>query len=257
MGLDNYTRCQLGEPHTDEDLESANGPVVTYHLSPEEIAKRYGPPQKMQRKSRKPKLDKKSLADMLRRETVGIVARKNMIPKRQLLIMCEKYGLKLDKKGRLKEDKNVDIQSNDNTQTTNGGFKTYPEDAGRKKTRLEVAREKLSKEKYLKLKGEDLKDKEIMEQFDIPNDVFYVLKKEWGLTGDKAGETTVTKMTIAKAIKLREETQNEVSYAEKVISPDIKQVAPKLAKLLFDHLEEHSAKLSHIDKVFDTVEIEV
>jgi hypothetical protein len=49
------------------------------------------------------------------------------------------------------------------------------------KTRMEVAKEKLTKDEYLRLHEEGMSDRKIFESKDIDRDIFYTLKREWGL----------------------------------------------------------------------------
>lgn len=98
--------------------EPVNGPVKTYFLSKEEIARRYGPPVKtdtntkqdnMEKNSKKPKLTRDYLAQQLKTKTVGQLAVKHKVPKQILFRLIDKYGIVLDEKQRLAEDKEVDV----------------------------------------------------------------------------------------------------------------------------------------------------
>ncbi|SHH37080.1 hypothetical protein [Desulforamulus hydrothermalis] len=51
-----------------------------------------------------------------------------------------------------------------------------------RRTRLDIAREKLTQEVYIELKSQGLKDTEIIKQLGIATDVFYKLKKKFDLS---------------------------------------------------------------------------
>lgn len=50
-------------------------------------------------------------------------------------------------------------------------------------TRYEIDKEKISKEEYFKLIAQGKTDKQIISELDIRQDIFYRIKKEWGLVG--------------------------------------------------------------------------
>lgn len=52
-----------------------------------------------------------------------------------------------------------------------------------KKNTLEVAREKLTRDDYIRLKNKGLTDKEIAAKINVDHNTIYRLKKEWGLVG--------------------------------------------------------------------------
>lgn len=98
---------------------------------------------------------------------------------------------------RKKEAENMDItnaavQAETQTQqdpvnTPNDTFQAYPvgdAGGGKQKTRLEIAREKLTKERYLEL-IQSMPDAKITRQEGIASDVLVALKREWGLIPPK------------------------------------------------------------------------
>lgn len=250
------------------DDEPVNGPVVTYRLSPEEVARRYGPPAKKadQAAGRKTKLDRKMLQELLESKTVNQVASLYKVPQKLILAMAEKYGFELDEKLRLKGDKQMDpIADNNQAQVDNqDGFKTYRPEESQKKTRPELAREKINADEYLKMKDKGQSDIDIMKRLEIPNDVFYTLKKEWGLTGakqqdkpkDNPGQGLCEKMTITQALNLRDELSREVACTKDLLDPDSK-LAPRVEALIRKHHDGCCETLSQINKAFESTEIEV
>lgn len=62
----------------------------------------------------------------------------------------------------------------------------------KRKTRLEIAREKLAPEEYQRLREQGLSEKKIYTQFGIAPDTFYRLKREWGSVEGKAAPTAPT-----------------------------------------------------------------
>lgn len=103
-------RRHCGAPRfPDESHGPANGPVVTYRLTPEEIAARYGAPVEPQ--TRRKKLSRENLAEWLRKWTVGQVAEMNGIPQKLVFSLCEQFGLELDDKNRLINKEAIDLPS--------------------------------------------------------------------------------------------------------------------------------------------------
>lgn len=190
----NISPYRRGEPRfgRDPEDEPANGPVVTYHLSPEEIAARYGPPVKEPGRVRQRRLNRDVLSDLLKKYTPGQIAAMYSCPKHLILKMVERYSIELDEKNRnRKEDEQVEtvnktaetaqpaetveVERTDSTEPQ--GYVVYE----RRKTRLEIAREKLTKEQYLELIKDGATDHQVRTQYGIPGDVMTALKREWGL----------------------------------------------------------------------------
>lgn len=87
-------------------------------------------------------------------------------------------------------------------------------------TRLERAREKISKEQYIDLKNEGLSDTKILEQVGLGSwsDVLTALKKEWGLEGfnlrKMAREPSINTESEATPNKNQEPTEcEEIEFA--------------------------------------------
>jgi hypothetical protein len=248
--------CRL--PHESHDVGdgyTAPSPVKKYRLSPEELAK-YGPIKKVEH--RRQLLTRDVLVEKLKTLTVGQVAQRHNIPAVMVFKLVEKYGLELDKKNRLKEGESME---NVDKSLRKNEFEPYEP----KKTRLEIAREKIDLEKYKNLKAQGKTDKDMYEELDIPVDVFYTLKKEWGIAqtiakskpDPKNDKAAGKKMTISKAMELREELCADRSCIADIMDPGKLEISPKVRELLSNHYEKCGERLERIDKVFDSTEIEV
>lgn len=260
---------QRGQPRFARPAEDepANGPVVTYHLSPEEIARRYGPPVEVQRKSRKPKLDKQSLAGMLRTLTVNEVAWRYQLPQRYVIKLCETCGLELDGKGRLT------VGTHDENPENTGG------DGMAHGDKVRAAREALPKDELEKLIHE-MSDQKIAEAKGLAYWQVRRLKDEYGLVGvigrggynrrktqkgrENMGFQTYTsaKSTENRQEHVEEQTQEqEGSCCLALPEAEPKRItiamAVKHREELVRKLDKLEAELKRIDDVFDTTEIEV
>lgn len=156
-----------------DSAEPANGQVVTYRLSPEEIAARYGPP--VPRETRRKKLSRESLAEMLRTLTVGQVAERWRVPQKLIFELCDRYELELDDKNRL---------------VTGGDDMAHGD-------KIKAAREKLPKEEFERLIWE-MSDEKIAEAKGISYWQVRQLKEEYGLVGiiGRGGRTQFKKKEI-------------------------------------------------------------
>lgn len=256
--------CRL--PYESPDVGNgyaSSGPVKEYRLSPEELA-RYGPVKKVQHS--RPKLTRELLADQLARFTVGQMAERYHVPQEIIFQLVEKYDLELDDKNRLKEDKNMDTA----THQTENNFQNYPEEQGKKKTRFEIAREKITLEQYKTMKAQGKTDKDMYESLDIPVDCFYALKKEWGIAQAKRAEPKeetqvqhdeakvkpANKITIASALELREQLAEEMDSVGEIKDSGV-MVAPLVEELLEKHFAECQSNFDRIEEVFNATEIEV
>lgn len=229
------------------------GEVKTYYMSPEEIARRYGPPVKVEHKQYRRRLDKESLAEMLRDETAGIVARKNMIPKKQVLTLCEKYGLELDENGRLAEGVD-DLARGD---------------------KLKAAKEKLPKAEFGEYIAQGLTNTEIAEKTNIELWLVKRLRQKYNLTGitGKRNRHTIKKEREAEdmAFEKYPAEQSEAASTpceaepEKVAEPG---TAPEPVKRnihdwiarrdeLAATINQAQAELEKIDKMFSEVVCEL
>lgn len=136
------------------DDYAANGPVKTYKLSPEELAK-YGPVNKT-KKNNRPQLTLETLIKELKKRTVGEVASKYCTTQKIVFEMVKYYGLELDEKNRLKGDDKV-------------------------ASIMEYARQVLPKEVLGPLLAEGKTNKEIGKMYNLPHWAVSELKKQyWG-----------------------------------------------------------------------------
>lgn len=63
------------------------------------------------------------------------------------------------------------------------------------KSKLEIAREKINKDEYLRLTAEGKNDKQIYEEKGIEKIVFYTIKREWGLKRSSEFDLELSEMT--------------------------------------------------------------
>jgi len=95
--------CRMPYEYSDiGDGYASSGPVVEYKLSPEEIKRKYGAPS-APREHKRQRLTKEYLMEHLKKQTVGQIAERHHVPQEIVFKMCEKFGLELDKKNRIKE----------------------------------------------------------------------------------------------------------------------------------------------------------
>ena len=156
--------------------EPANGPLIEYTLTPEEIAEKYGPPTKRQEHPEQEKqitITRDELIAALRRNQSWSITMVSMgIGRAQMMRLMELYQVNPgDWKNKIeKEESDVSTESE-------------PVEQPVQKTKLEIARERMPKEELTRLKEQDYSDKDIREKLGVDNDSFYKLKKEYGLYG--------------------------------------------------------------------------
>lgn len=131
------------------------GQVVVYKLSPEEIVKKYGPVNPSAR--------------IITAKSVEWAVNKAKTPRDAVALLQVSQNMLWQKINEFEieipEEWEAEMPMKDTA----------------KKTRLEIAREVLTKEVYLELRAQGLKDTEIISKLGIANDVFYKIKKEFGL----------------------------------------------------------------------------
>ena len=170
--------CDAGDGY------ARSGPVVTYRLSPEELAK-YGP---VARKStfQPRRLTRDYLAKLLATLTVGQVAERWRVPQKLIFELVDKYNLRLDDKNRLAVGDEIPGREGEPVSEPVSEYEIYNKDAGdggmapRDKARL--ARAALPKEELEKLIYE-MSDREIAEIKGLSYSQVFRLKKEYGLVG--------------------------------------------------------------------------
>ena len=281
---------QAGQPHFPpaDDVAPANGPVVTYRMSPEEIAAKYGPPVP-RTETRRQKLSRENLIELLRTRTVGQVAERYCVPQKLVFELCDRFGLELDEKNRL----------------ASGG----DEVAGRPAADL-------SKEELLEMLRQGMTAEEIADALGVGEKTVVRYKKKYGLTGlvkpgrPKKGENTVsiceyaeneangctesaggvpeimeevpepeaialfdkggdvrveltTKMTIAQAVEYKQGKQKDLDCVKLVIEElSIRgerylELTPGVESLLKGYRKECTETIDRINKAFETVEISI
>ena len=154
---------QTGQPRFPpaDDLVPANGPVVAYRLTPEEITARYGPPVPRV-ETRRQKLSRENLTELLRTKTVGQVAERYCVSQKLVFELVDKYELELDDKNRLVPGGDDEMAHGD---------------------KLRRARTALPKEEFEKLFKQNLSDQEIADAKGVAYHHVVRLKKEYGFTG--------------------------------------------------------------------------
>lgn len=163
----------MGTPVPNSKIEQAaaevNNDVTTYILTPEEVAARYGPPNP--RKEDSPfhaRIVQAVKVSDSPEEAAGLL-KTSVGQLNQYIGRCN-IPVKWDKKPE-KEAETVEIAA-ENQKTE------------KKKTRLQIAREKLTREQYLAMKKQGLSDANILRKAGIKGfDVLSILKNQWGVQG--------------------------------------------------------------------------
>ena len=276
---------QAGQPHFPpaDDVAPANGPVVTYRMSPEEIAAKYGPPVP-RTETRRQKLSRENLIELLRTRTVGQVAERYCVPQKLVFELCDRFGLELDDKNRL-------VSGGDN-EMAHGD-------------KMRRARAALPREEFERLYKQGLSDYEIADASGVAYHHVVRLKKEYGFTGlagrgnknpykkendnvsiceyvneaegcteepeaialfNSEGEIQVeltTKMTIAQVLEYKNRTQNDLDCIKSVIEAlsmrgeKYQDLTPGVDFLLKNYRDQCAETLDRINKAFETVEISI
>ncbi|MTI82610.1 MAG: hypothetical protein FH756_01665 [Firmicutes bacterium] len=277
--MDKLNKIMVGEPRQDGE-ENANGEVREYRMSPEEVARRYGPPVKTS-KRRRPKLNRELLAEQLKTRTVGQISERYQVPQEIVFKLAEKFGLELDDKNRLA-----------------GG-----EDVARG-DKIRAARETLPPDEFEEMVRQGLTDQEVANTKGLNLYTIKQLKREYGLVGitgrgrnhhvvrkeregmngesinqaeakEQAQEEQVQtqepetkeeyqaqpaaagkKISVLSAVRLLDELTNEMSCTEDILKPDA-ELAPRVRKLLEEHFSECSVERERIQNALGSVEIEV
>lgn len=260
---------RMGAPRFGGEKESApvNGPVVTYRLSPEEVAARYGQPNKNKTRFKREKLTKENLSEFLKTKTVGQIALCHNVPQKMIFELVEKYDLKLDDKNRL---------------IPGGDDMGYGD-------KIRAAKETLKPAEFEEFVRQGMTDREVADASGLELHMIKKLKQAYNLIGinsrgrkPKKQEELVNvndsnngaeqsgmeeeaccplkqedrKITISQAIEFREELLNELACVEEILKPDT-NLAPKLKKLLHTHLEECGNQLKSIEEAFENTEIAI
>jgi predicted HTH domain antitoxin len=192
MGQSSIARSRLGcrLPHERSDIDddyASPGPIITYKLSPEEIAARYGPPKKREER----RLSLKSIKWAVENScSLNEAAKALKVSKEHLKKEMEWHGVAAPDYW---EEEKIMETIQEKVKPTDQKPETLP-----KKSRLELARERLTKEAFLEMKAKGMTDRKIMRECQIPNDIFYILKKEWFGPAGQNKEVTKTEIRPEK-----------------------------------------------------------
>lgn len=112
------------------------------------------------------------------------------------------------------------------------------------KKELEPVQKELTKEIYLKLHSEGKLDKDVMEKFNMNHNLFYKLKKQWGLTGtNHKGKNSNSSSNLVEPAPLVEDTARKQQIEElkkelnRVTKPAIVEV-PVVEKVIETVIEK-------------------
>lgn len=163
----------MGTPIPIKERELAatvSSPVIPYTLTPEEIAARYGPPNP--RKEDNPfhaRIVQAVKGSDSLEEAAGLL--NISVGQLNQYIGRSNIPVKWDKKPE-KEAETVEIA-------------TEIQKTEKKKTRLQIAREKLTREQYLAMKKQGLSDADVLKKAGLKGyfDVLSILKNQWGVQG--------------------------------------------------------------------------
>lgn len=232
----------MGTPVPNLNIEKSStqsSEVKTYKLTPEEIAKRYGPPRPRQED------------DPLRAKIMQAIKVSNSPEEAAKLLditvgrlkqylgsngIFPRWAKKPDKEN---EDMNTATQMTEaeakeklppeildnltpekympENMPTNGDGQESPEEP-KPKTRIEVAREKLSKEKYLELKELGKSDQQVRILYKIATDTLIALKREWEIPigqGVSKPAEPLTPTIISGAAENSEEIRERIENIRK------------------------------------------
>jgi len=174
--------CRLPFEQGKDDGYASSGPVVEYSLPPEEITKKYGPVNESVRS-----ITAKSLEYAIDKSNTPVEAAKFLkisIP--TFWQKIEEHGITTP--GEWEDEKPMIPETDTRDKPETNKPETNESENTSKKTQIETAREKLTKEVYLEFKAQGLKDAAIIKRLDISNVNFYKIKKEFGqLESDKTG----------------------------------------------------------------------
>lgn len=151
--------CRLPFEAGDTDYDYAKpGEVKTYTLSPEELAK-YGPVRKREHGPTPVKITRELMVSELQRITIGQLAVKHHIAREVMEKLAERYGIELDKKGRLADKRVADVN------------------------KQEQLMEKCSRERMKELIEQGTTNQELATLFDSSRGTVIRVKAKYGLAG--------------------------------------------------------------------------
>lgn len=222
---------------------AASGPVKTYHMSQEEIIKRYGPIKG---------------------------------PRQVRNYTLYNYKLKEAKDMSLVDGESKLTPENLQNSDLGGGQDQEPSGGQPEKVKiaLELARERITKEEYLCRKKAGDSDAKIYKELKIHPELFYKIKKEWNLMGVfKPGpnggvyntvqnnQEEVKKepesLTITEAIELHDELEEEVECLDYLLTSVPVSLTRGIRLLLDDRRCEMARKLHRIHEVFEETKVAI
>lgn len=180
------------------------GPVVSYRLSPEEIAAKYGPP--VTRKESNTLSPAKILLAVRNSEDYEEAAEALGVSVHRLKVELGRYHIK-PRWGTKKEEVEEEMETTPEYtigDTGSGDLCNDPADPGVSQATEAAqdpppkpARERLTREEYLRFKSEGMPDEKIRKNVGLPNATFYALKKRWGLYGLRVDAPTAAPAPVS------------------------------------------------------------
>lgn len=218
------------------DGYAASGPCLVRKMTPEEMA-RYGPPAVPKDRA----LSRGVMAFVVKNATSlehaakmarVSAARMKKEMARHCIAAPEGWKEEIEEMSTVESTESgslapVESTPNSKDQAPEGDIKVEPvspEQGARPKTRLEVAREKLSREQYQDLKKGGFSDKQVCKECKIAHDVLIQLKRKWGIE--------IKPIIPSRKQKLAPEAQ------EKSLQPDPSREESNTGPVLPSHAEE-------------------
>jgi hypothetical protein len=120
-------------------------------------------------------------------ERLALIARYGPVDEKKKLYWDRQKEFRRKRQTEIEPVSEPKIEQEELNEVDTAEIYTAESKSDKPKTRLEIAREKLTKELIVQLKSEGLGDKRIREKYGVANAVYYRLKKEYGLTGQSWG----------------------------------------------------------------------
>lgn len=278
------------------DNYAGAGPVTTYRLTPEELA-RYGPPsprrdriltrgevsfavENAESLERAGRMLRVSTARMKKEMTRHCVAAPEEWKESKTMQTVNETAKTVNDNDNLRNENTESCNDNTDLRIAEPeGAQPAPEKQPEAhKTRKQVILEILDKDDYLNLKNKGLSDEAVLEANGINiswKDALISLKREWGLVGrfnkqdllktkpDNSGHRedtlkTPTARTIAQAIALHDELEEEVESLDWLLDPERNIPLVKSIRLLLDDRRCHTAtRLKQIRDIFNTLTVNI
>jgi len=322
--------CRLPFESRAGDRDAGAGLVVTYRLSPEELA-RYGPvtpPDKARairmkyrtlvtgrgvagkivEKEESEEMESaveyvadvgagaEEAAGVVRNET-GETRDETAETQNDSAVLDEKDAYLRNDSAELSQNvtESYDIKQHDQAPDTGqeqprpaGELETAPPTWTVKKTRLDVIREKITKEQYLAWRADGLSEEKILDRIGAPRgwyDVFLKLRREWGIehvqkVGGAGGiisparrehkarqevrkaapePPAVRRVTVAEALKLRDELVEDIEglATASAALKDVGANSDRVTRMLAWYRDQAQRVIERIDAALATAEVEL